>query len=96
MAKGYWIAALDIEDGESFARYGPLSTRAVEAYGGRFLVRGGRSEQKEGSGRARYAVVEFDSYDTALACLRSADYQAAAKVRHASAASDVVIVEGVA
>jgi uncharacterized protein (DUF1330 family) len=44
--------------------------------------------------RARTVVLEFPGYDTALACYRSPDYQAAKRLRDASAVADLVIVEG--
>ena len=71
-----------------------MSTAAVSAHGGRFLVRGGRCEQVEGEGRSRQIVLEFDSYEIALACYRSPEYQAAVAATQPASASDIV-VEGV-
>ena len=96
MAKGYWIAFIDVEDVENYRNYLPLSSAAVADFGGTYIVRGGASEQVEGAGRARHAVIEFDSYEIALACYNSPQYQAAAKIRQASAATDIVVVEGTA
>jgi uncharacterized protein (DUF1330 family) len=64
------------------------------AFGGRFLVRGGTREVPEGEVRSRTVVLEFPSYDAALGCYRSADYQAAKKLRDGKAEFDLVIVEG--
>ncbi|CAN5203317.1 DUF1330 domain-containing protein [soil metagenome] len=94
MTKGYWIALIDVTDPGAFAEYGALSTDIVNQYGGRFVVRGGKSQQFEGTGRARQAVVEFDSFDAAVACYQSDAYQSAADIRHGGAIADVVIVEG--
>ena len=44
--------------------------------------------------RARSVVIEFPSYQTALACYRSAGYQAAAALRKGRAEIDLIIVEG--
>ena len=61
MPKGYWIAKANIIDNEKLARYGKQAEIAIEKYGGRFLVRGGRHETKEGADYSRNVVVEFDS-----------------------------------
>ena len=63
-------------------------------FGGRFLVRGGRHEIKEGHARSRTVVIEFPSYEVALECYRSPDYQAAAKLRAGKAEFDLVVIEG--
>ena len=63
-------------------------------YGARFLVRGGQAEHVEGGARARHVVLEFDSYEQALACYRSPEYQAAMKLRLPVSIGDIVVVEG--
>ena len=57
-------------------------------------MRGGRYESPEGPARERHVVLEFESYDQALACYHSPEYQAALKLRQAFAESELVIVEG--
>ena len=54
MAKGYWIAHIEVTDLESFKEYISVSTKAVTDYGGRFLVRGGQAENPEGALRPRH------------------------------------------
>ena len=51
-------------------------------------------EVKEGRQRARTVVLEFPSYEAALACYRSADYQAAGVLRKGKAEVDLVVIEG--
>jgi uncharacterized protein (DUF1330 family) len=63
-------------------------------FGGRFLVRGGTREVTEGKFRSRTVVLEFPSYEAAVACYRSPDYQAAKKLRDGRSEADFVIVEG--
>jgi uncharacterized protein (DUF1330 family) len=63
-------------------------------YGGRYLVRGGTREVPEGEARSRIVVLEFPSYDAALACYRSPEYQAAKKLREGNGIADLVVVEG--
>ena len=94
MPKGYWIVHIDIKDRENYPRYLAADARAFEEFNARFLVRGGRHEAVEGPARARHVVIEFESYDQALACYNSKAYQEAAKLRQAYASSEVLIVEG--
>jgi uncharacterized protein (DUF1330 family) len=94
MAKGYWIAHVDVDDVEQYRKYIAANAAPLRAYGGRFLVRGGAFENPEGGARARHVVIEFPSYEAARECYRSPEYQAALKLRTAVARGDVVIVGG--
>jgi uncharacterized protein (DUF1330 family) len=91
---GYWIGHGDVSDFESYKRYMVADQAPIGRFGGRYLVRGGKSEVTEGKARSRTVVLEFPSYDAALACYRSDDYQAAKKFRDGNAVLDLVIVEG--
>ncbi|MBA1321799.1 DUF1330 domain-containing protein [Pseudomonas shirazensis] len=93
--KAYWIAHVDISDLEQYQQYTQRAPAAFKAYGGKFLARGGRSEALEGrSTPQRSVVIEFDSYEQALACYRSAEYQDACSHRQGVAKAEVIIVEG--
>jgi len=94
MAKGYWIAHVTVKNPDEYAEYVRLDTPVVERFGGRFIVRGGRCETPETPQKDRHVVVEFPDYETALACYRSPDYQAAAAIRLAHSDSDFMIIEG--
>jgi uncharacterized protein (DUF1330 family) len=94
MPKGYWIARVDVTDPESYRNYIAANSAPLAAYQARFLVRGGRFECPEGSSRSRNIVIEFLSYEQALACYRSEEYQKASALRRSAAVSDVIIVEG--
>ncbi len=94
MAKGYWIAHVDVTDPEAYKAYIAANALAFAKYGARFLVRGGTHEVAEGASRARQVVLEFADYATALACYRSAEYQAAVALRKPASAGDLVIAEG--
>lgn len=94
MAKGYWVATVDVGDPERYQRYIAANAVAFAAYGARFIVRGGRSEVVEGQARARVVVIEFADYDTALACWHSPEYAAARALRQDCSVADVVVVEG--
>jgi len=94
MAKGYWIAHVTVNDPEGYKKYVEANAVAFKKYGARFLVRGGRHEVKEGSLRDRHVVLEFDSYDTAVACYNSPEYRHAAAIRESYSVGDLVIIEG--
>ena len=94
MAKGYWIARIDVADMEGYRAYVAANGGPLKQFGGRFLVRGGRHENPEGTSRSRNAVIEFPSYQAALDCYHSADYQAAIKLRQPVSEGDFIIVEG--
>lgn len=95
MAKGYWIARVDVADPEQYQRYVAASTAAFAKYGAVALARGGRSEVVEGQGRSRNVIWEFPSFEAALACYHSEEYQAARSLRESVAEGDFVMVEGV-
>lgn len=96
MPKGYWIVHVDVTDAERYKEYVRLDTPVIAQWGGRLLARGGACEGPEGPIRARHVIIEFDSFQTAQDCWRSAEYQQAAAIRRAAAQSEIVIVEGVA
>lgn len=94
MPKGYWIARVDVRDPDRYGDYVETARPAFEAYGARFIVRGGPAAAVEGSGRSRNVVIEFDSVEQARACYESEQYQKAAAIRQAIADADIIIVEG--
>ena len=94
MAKGYWIARVDVKDEEAMKRYAAANPAIFKQFGGRYLVRTNKCEIPEGTSRSRHVVVEFPDYASALACYRSPEYQANIKVRAPHAVADIVIVEG--
>ncbi len=94
MAKGYWIARVDVDDLEQYKRYVAANARPFAMYGAKFLVRGGRFEAPEGTSRSRNVVLEFPSYQAALDCYRSPEYQEAIKLRLPVSTGDLVIIEG--
>ena len=94
MPKGYWIGHVEVHDAEAYKKYVEGATPAYREYGAKFLVRGGKAEGPEGQLRSRHVVLEFESYEKALACYHSPEYQAAIKLRLPVSSGDIVIVEG--
>jgi uncharacterized protein (DUF1330 family) len=94
MAKGYWIARLDITDQDAYARYRALNGVAFAKFGGRFIVRGGPYDLVKGQGRQHNVVIEFASGEIARACLASPEYQAALAVLGTAGTTDMVVIDG--
>ena len=92
--KGYWIALVDVRDPEIYKQYIEANAKAFAKYGAKFIVRAGRYENPETLTGNRYVVVEFESYDMAVACYHSPEYQEALKYRLAASTGHFVIVEG--
>ena len=95
MAKGYWIAHVDVTDPEAYKGYVAANAAAFSAFGASFLVRAGAQEAPEGGlGGRRHVVIEFKDHATALACYHSPEYAAAKALRANASVGDLVIVEG--
>jgi uncharacterized protein (DUF1330 family) len=94
MAKGYWIARVDVNNEEGFKPYAAANAAIFKKFGGRYVVRGGKFDGMEGSSRSRNVVIEFSDYATAMACYRSPEYQANIKVRQPHCAVDLIVIEG--
>jgi uncharacterized protein (DUF1330 family) len=94
MAKGYWIVRVDITDQEQYKTYVAANAAPLKKYGARFLVRGGRFENPEGASRTRNAVIEFPSYQAAVDCWKSPEYQHAITLRQPVSTADLIIIEG--
>jgi len=95
MAKGYWIAHVEVRDPEGYKDYVAASAVAFQKYGAKPLARGGRYEQVEGRGRPRNVVLEFPSLKAAQDCYHSPEYRAAHDIRVKYAEAEIVLVEGV-
>jgi uncharacterized protein (DUF1330 family) len=85
MSKGYWIAQVDVADTEEYKAYIQANAMPLKKFGAKFLVRAGRFEIPEGTGLSRNVVIEFPTYQAALDCWKSPEYQEALKL---------VIIEG--
>lgn len=94
MARGYWIVRVDVHDNETYLKYQAANAAAFAKYHARFLVRGGKFQSMLGGARQRNVVIEFPSYEAALACFNSPEYAEAMRVRGRSADLDLIVVEG--
>jgi len=97
MPCAYVIVDMKITDPEQYQQYMAAAPAAVKAFGGEYLVRGGRHEVLEGDWQpARLAVLRFPSLEQAKAFYADANYRAArAKRVGATEFFNMVVVEGV-
>jgi len=93
----YWIAHATIVDPTAYKHYTDRVPAIISRYGGRILARGGRYRTMEGAEKfERHIVIEFPTFEQAVACFESPEYVAAAAFRRAGAGVvENVIVEGV-
>jgi uncharacterized protein (DUF1330 family) len=95
--KAYLFVELDVHDPAEYENYKAVVPPIIAKFGGRYLVRGGTAEAIEGDGpKGRVAVLEFPDTASAHAFLSSDEYRPVAAIRHRSATSRVILVEGVA
>jgi uncharacterized protein (DUF1330 family) len=97
MAKGYWVVQYkSIKSPEKLAAYAKLAAPAIQAAGGRFLVRSpSPAKFYEAGVDSRTVVTEFESVAKALAAHDTPAYQEALRVLGDGAVRDLRIVEGV-
>jgi uncharacterized protein (DUF1330 family) len=96
MPKGYWVSVYrTISDPEKLAAYNKLAGPAVRAGGGRTLVRGGRVAAYDAGIAERTVLIEFDSFEQAVAARESAAYQEALVALSDGVEREFRIVEGI-
>ena len=92
--KAYWVVRWHILNPDEYSKYIQLAGPIVKKFHGTFLSRGGKQEEKEGSGYERTVLIEFNSFEEAIFCYNSDEYQEALEYVKTSAERLVVIVEG--
>jgi uncharacterized protein (DUF1330 family) len=96
MSKGYWASVYRvISDPERLAAYDKLAGPAVRAGGGRVLSSGGRVAAREAGNTHRVVLIEFDSFEQAVAAYESEIYQEALVVLSDAVERDFRILEGI-
>jgi uncharacterized protein (DUF1330 family) len=95
VAKGYWVSVYrTIADPEKLAAYNKLARPAVAAAGGRLLARDGRVVAYDAGIAERTILIEFDSFEQAVAARASAAYQEALAALADGVERDFRIIEG--
>jgi len=92
----YIIVQVDVKDPVRYEDYKRLVPASLAKYGGRFVVRGGRTETLEGTwSPKRFVMVEFPDVQRAKAWWASAEYAEAKALRQATSHTEMIVVEGV-
>ena len=95
LVKGYWIALYKkIRDMDNLKNYAAKVTPIIKSYGGKPLVRGGKYLILEGDNFPRTVVWEFPSYEKAVECRNSKEYQEAWSLAQDTTERNLQIVEG--
>jgi uncharacterized protein (DUF1330 family) len=91
----YVIVDIDIVDPAGYENYKKLAGATVEKYGGKYIVRGGKTEVLEGDwSPKRIVLLQFDSMAHAKEWLNSKEYREPRKMRHRTARTNMIVVEG--
>ena len=92
----YWVARAKVNDPVEYKKYTDIVPGILAKYGGKVLARGGRYQIMEGPQKFhRFVVVEFPSFEQAVACFKSAEYDRAAALRRGGAGEvETIIVDG--
>ena len=92
----YVIVDIDVSDPIRYEEYKKLAAPTVELYGGKYIARGGKTETLEGDWRPnRLVILQFPDIEQAKTWLHSDEYGAAKSIRHQTAISKMVVIEGV-
>lgn len=91
----YVVVDINVTDPAGYEEYKKLAPPAVALYGGKYLARGGRTETLEGGwSPSRLVILQFDSVEQAKAWLNSPEYREARELRHKTATTNMVVIEG--
>lgn len=91
----YVIAEIEVKDPEGYKDYQRMGPPTVAAFGGEFVVRGGRAEVLEGDRvPKRLVILRFDNFERAKEWWDSEEYRPAKQVRQRTAKSRMIVVEG--
>jgi len=92
----YVIVDISVTDPIRYEDYKRLATPTVELYGGKYIARGGKTETLEGDwSPTRLVILQFDNTEQAKSWLNSTEYSEARALRHQTAISNMVLIEGV-
>ena len=93
--KGYWIVRANVLDLDGFKQYLSRSKPAVEEFGGKYIVRGGRSENVEGDwSYERTVVLKFPTFEMVKKWHQSEEYKPIKKIREENSECNAIIIEG--
>jgi uncharacterized protein (DUF1330 family) len=93
----YVVVEVEVTDPALFQEYAKGVPATIAAYGGKYLVRGGAMEPKEGGwAPKRVVILEFASMDQARKWYHSPEYKPLLAMRLKAANAKLILVEGLA
>ncbi len=93
--KGYWVSLYTkIENQENLKKYAETVTPVIKSFGGVPLVRGGKNKTYEGDNFLRTVIWEFPSYDRAIECHNSNEYQSGWDLAKDTTVRHMQVIEG--
>jgi uncharacterized protein (DUF1330 family) len=91
----YVVVQITVDDPLAYEQYKALAPPSIAAYGGRYLVRGGRSEVLEGGWQPpRLVILEFPTPAQARAWWSSPEYAPAKALRQRCARTEMLLIDG--
>jgi len=91
----YIIVEIEILDPVGYEEYKKLAGASVQKYGGKYIMRGGKTEVLEGDWQPkRIVVLEFESAQRAKEWLNCEEYREPRRMRHRTAKTNMILVEG--
>ena len=95
MKKGYWISLYSkVENQENLKKYSEAVIPIIKSFGGVPIIRGGKYQTYNGEDFIRTVVWEFPSYEKAIKCHDSAEYQAGWGLAKNTTIRHMQVIEG--
>jgi uncharacterized protein (DUF1330 family) len=92
----YIIVEIEVTDPVGYEEYKKFASDSIHAHGGKYIVRGGKTEVMEGDWQPkRLVVLEFESTERAKEWLNSEEYREPRKMRQCTARANMILVDGV-
>lgn len=91
----YVIVEIEVTDPVGYEEYKKQAAATVHTYGGKYIVRGGKTEVLEGNWKPkRIVVLEFPTMERAKEWLNCPEYAEPRKLRHKTAKTNMLVIEG--
>ena len=91
----YFIVEIEVLDPVGYEEYKKLAGATVEKYGGKYIMRGGKTEVLEGDWKPkRIVILEFPTMERAKEWLNCEEYREPRKLRHATSKTNMILIEG--
>jgi uncharacterized protein (DUF1330 family) len=91
----YVIVEIEVTDPVGYEEYKKQAAATVHKYGGKYIVRGGKTEVLEGNWKPkRIVILEFPTMERGKEWLNCEEYREPRKLRHATSKTNMLVIEG--